>query len=128
VPEDLDIEIVRARTTELMAALVEGGHGPKAMARELTRRGHPVKERTVASWREGRYFPTVDVVVLMHKITGVRLDENLDHGEGFAGFAMRIAQLEETQARLVSWVLRQDPQFPESVMTPQPAQAERSGA
>ena len=106
-----------------MVALIEGGGGPKAMARELTHRGHPVKERTVASWREGRYFPTIDVVVLMSKITGVSMDEH-SGDTATEGLGERIARLEETQARIVSWLMDRDPEFVESLMKPEPEQAQ----
>lgn len=81
-----------------MAALIDAGKGPKTVARDLTKRGRPVAERTVASWREGRYLPPADTLALMSLLYGVPIDPLLA-AEPSSGLA---DQLADHRARLAA--------------------------
>lgn len=109
--DDLRIEIARERARTYFEEAIDRGGGPKAVARELASLGVSVKERTVASWREGRYFPGADVAILLAARFHVSLDRHV-FGEALERtLADQLTdhdrRLERLEARLEGWEIEE---------------------
>lgn len=99
--DNLDVQIIAVRLKPFFAEVIDQkGGGPKAVTRRLNDLGHDVKERTVASWREGRYVPSVAVAGLLSVVYGVSLDLYL-RGEALERTVVgRLEEVEQQVARL----------------------------
>jgi len=100
----------------------------KAIVSALRKADHEVSVQAVGAWVRGEYEPPFPVFCWASAHYGVSMDDHIAEliGEPAApGLAQKVTRLEETQARIMSWLMNRDPEFAESLMRPEPEQAER---
>jgi hypothetical protein len=103
--EGLEITAAREATRRFFVVAIERGGGAKRVAQLLSSKGRSVKERTVASWREGRHFPDAVVTAMVAEITGESFDGHLRAVVATEEVQAEVARLDHDQGILIAWVL-----------------------